>query len=185
MKKGLIFFILLYSSCALNKNALKSGNHSDIITAMGSVKDYLLIKSNVGNVFLIDSTSNLTDFIDIDSQFIVTEECFNTSNLKDINYQLQLNTIWNQNDMNSIGISLIKKNNTDRMFSIGGWEKILKKYKNGYFILSKPLFNSNKDCFLIFISYRCGGLCGFGEISFFKKNGNSYLKQKSLTTFYY
>ncbi|HEY9005910.1 MAG TPA: hypothetical protein VIM75_07240 [Ohtaekwangia sp.] len=50
-----------------------------------------------------------------------------------------------------------------------GWPYFRKKYREGYYTVSKPIFFRENTLCLFSYSYSCGMLCGGGNISIYKK----------------
>lgn len=55
------------------------------------------------------------------------------------------------------------------------WSKFHEKYGDGGFVeISVPIFSLNRELIIIRYSYSCGGLCGSGFTTIFKKNGDEW-----------
>jgi hypothetical protein len=77
---------------------------------------------------------------------------------------------WRSNGI--LGSHVISSKKIARIFKNGpdeGWTELHKKYKNGFATFSVPLFSLDRSICIVYKAGHCGGLCGHGGTSVYKK----------------
>jgi hypothetical protein len=77
---------------------------------------------------------------------------------------------------------LITQGELDKAFKGGGWQGFYKEYPEagGYWIFSRPGYNSARNEAVLSVSHQCGELCGTGHLYFLTKQNGEWKVQNRL-----
>jgi hypothetical protein len=83
---------------------------------------------------------------------------------------------------NTKSYRIITKEELEKAFKGAGWEQFYKQYPEagGYWIFSRPGYNSSRTEALLDVSHWCGGLCGTGHLYFLVKQNGQWKVQNRL-----
>lgn len=90
---------------------------------------------------------------------------------------------WESNKI--LGARVISSKKIEKIFKKDtgdGWTEFKKKYKNGFATFSIPLFTVDKNTCIIYRAEHCGGLCGHGSTSVYKKINGKWIFIQSIGT---
>lgn len=71
-----------------------------------------------------------------------------------------------------MNLKVISRDSLNKIFDYNndlGWKYFHRKYGEGFYSFSKPIFLRNKTICIFYSSYSCGGLCGESEFGVYKK----------------
>jgi hypothetical protein len=97
---------------------------------------------------------------------------FTSADIEFIKYQIKKGQHFKWKSNKIFGSRVISSKKLAKMFKNDvdeGWAKFNKKYKNGFATFSVPLFTIDRNTCIVYKAKRCGGLCGHGGISIYKK----------------
>ncbi len=83
---------------------------------------------------------------------------------------------------NAKSYRIITKEELEKAFKGAGWEQFYKQYPEagGYWIFSRPGYNSSRTEAVLSVSHWCGELCGTGHLYFLSKQNGQWKVQNRL-----
>jgi hypothetical protein len=156
----------------LGQNIYGQSSHKNI-----SSKDYYdffnsLVNSDSVHQFNLESKPDFSYILKDTASIFSDTTLLSSADVQFIKYQIiagqhfkwKSNKILGSKVISSKKISKLFKNDVDE-----GWTKFNKKYKNGFATFSVPLFTVDKHTCIVYKAGHCGGLCGHGGTSVYKK----------------
>jgi len=73
-------------------------------------------------------------------------------------------------------VQIIKRDTIERIFSDKnrGWKYYYAAYGDKFYSFSKPIFLKERNLCIFYYDYACGGLCGYGLLGIYKKEGDEW-----------
>jgi hypothetical protein len=88
---------------------------------------------------------------------------------------------WDRNLLKNA--SLVERDTIQQLLDKkGGWDTFHKNSAPGFYEFSKPIFIRNNAMCIFYIAYRCGGLCGNGNLAIYIKRNGIWVKEYVLYT---
>jgi hypothetical protein len=78
-----------------------------------------------------------------------------------------------------INIKLISSDTLKTIFRDRWWDYYFKHIGSGFNTFSSPIFLRNDTYCLFYADHHCGGLCGGGQLTLYKKEKNKWIRVKS------
>jgi hypothetical protein len=142
-----------------------------------SSKDYYTFFNSLINLdsvkeFNLASNPDLRQIIQDTGVIFRDSSLFTSSDVQFMKLQIQekRNFRWESNKI--LGAHVIRSKKLQKLFKKGpekGWKEFNKRYKGGFATFSFPLFSIDKKSCIVYRSGHCGGLCGHGGTSLYKK----------------
>jgi hypothetical protein len=97
---------------------------------------------------------------------------FSSADIQFIKYQIRVGQSFRWKSNKILGSKVISSKKIKKLFKHGvdeGWTEFNRRYTNGFATFSVPLFTVDKTTCIVYKAGHCGGLCGHGGTSIYKK----------------
>lgn len=179
-----IFFLLVLYLLSFCRQYLYGQNPDKNI----SKKDYYdffnsFINPDSVHEFNLESRPGYKHIIN-DTLFIFKDtSLFSSADIEFIKFQIPAGMSFKWTANNIVGSNIISSKKISRYFKNdvdAGWTKFNNKYKNGFTTYSIALFSLDKKTCVVYTARHCGGLCGFGGLSVYKKVNGKWIMLKGI-----
>jgi hypothetical protein len=131
-----------------------------------------LINPDSVKTFNLESRPDFSYILNDTTSIFGDTSLFSSADIQFIKQQIMVgqNFHWKSNKI--LGAIVINSKKIKKLFKSsvdGGWTEFNKRYKNGFATFSVPLFTVDKNTCIVYRAGHCGGLCGRGGTSVYKK----------------
>jgi len=176
-----LLFLLLPFVCGENiygqqfKNDISSQDYYDFFNSF--------INPDSVHQFNLESKPDFSYILKDTSSIYKDTTLFSSEDIRFIKFQIKAGQHFRWKSNKILGAKVISSKKIEKFFKNGvdeGWAEFNKKYKNGFASFSVPLFSIDKNICIIYKAGRCGGFCGHGGTSVYKKVNGEWTFVKAI-----
>ena len=177
-KLFIVLFQFIYAQTIFGQTLDKRISPNDYYEFFNS-----FIKGDSIHTFNLESNPELNEILRDTLSIFNDTALFSVTDIQFIKAQLKTGQKFKWKSNGILGSNVISSKKIARIFKSGvdeGWAEFNSKYTNGFATYSVPLFSSDKTICIVYKAKRCGGLCGHGGTSVYKKVNGKWTFLKSI-----
>ena len=138
----------------------------------------LLVNPDSVNQFNLESQASFDDLVSDSASIFTDTALFSTKDVQFMKLQIGAAQSFRWKPGKILGARVISSNKIKEIFTSGvdeGWMMFYKKYGRSFMTYSVPLFTIDKKTCVVYTARHCGGLCGQGSTSLYKKINGKWI----------